>query len=136
MSSGIHIEWNEAEFNRILEQQTVPQAVWRATRKVRDRAKANITSAGRVDTGALRSSIVARRVRSGKREVRYQVGSDLEYALYQHEGTRSPIVPRRARVLRFTGSSGKVVYAKQVRGVQGVPFLTNALKSLTYADFG
>lgn len=134
MPQGYHITWNEAEFNRILEVQTVPQAVWKATRKVRDRAKANITAAGRVDTGAMRNSVVGRRVRSGKQEVRYQVGSDLAYTIFQHDGTRGPIYPRRARVLRFQGSSG-VVFAKSVSGVQGVPFLTNALKSLTVADF-
>lgn len=135
MAKGYHITWNEAEFNRILQVQTVPQAVWKATRKVRDRAKANITAAGRVDTGAMRNSLVARRVRSGKQEVRYQVGSDLSYTIYQHDGTQGPIVPRRARVLRFTGSSGQLVFAKQVRGVRGVPFLTDALKSLSVADF-
>lgn len=134
MSKGYHISWNQAEFNRILEQQTVPQAVWRATGKVRDRAKANITGAGRVDTGAMRNSIVGRRVRTGNQEVRYQVGSDLDYTIFQHEGTQGPIYPRRARVLRFNGKSG-VVFAKSVSGVQGVPFLTNALKSLTVADF-
>jgi len=135
MAKGYHITWNEAEFARILEVQTVPQAVWKATRKVRDRAKANITGAGRVDTGAMRNSVVARRVRSGAREVRYQVGSDLPYTIFQHDGTQGPIVPRRARVLRFTGSSGQLVFTKQVRGVTGVPFLTNALASLSVSDF-
>jgi len=135
MSQGYHIKWNEAEFNRILEQQTVPQAVWRAVGKVRDRAKANITTSGRVDTGALRQSIVGRRLRGGKGGVWYQVGSDLDYAIYQHEGTQGPIYPRRAKVLRFTGSSGTYVFAKQVRGIEGVKYLTRALESLTVADF-
>jgi hypothetical protein len=131
----VRITWNEAEFRRILDQQTVPQAVWRAAGKVRDRAKVNVTRAGRVDTGAMRNSIVGRRMRGGRAGVWYEVGSDLPYAIYQHEGTRSPIVPRRAKVLRFKGQSGSYVFPKQVRGVTAAPFLTDALRSLTISDF-
>lgn len=135
MPQGYSITWNEAEFKKILETQTVPQAVWRAAGKVRDRAKANITAAGLVDTGALRQSVVGRRLRDGKSGVWYEVGSDLEYAIYQHEGTKGPIYPRRAKVLRFTGSSGGYVFARQVQGVKATKFLTQALESLTVADF-
>lgn len=136
MAIRVSIRWNDAEFKRITEQQTVPQAVWRAAGKVRDRAKVNITTAGRVDTGAMRNSIVGRRVRGGKKGVWYEVGSDLPYAIYQHEGTRGPIVPRRAMLLRFKPKGGSAyVFAKQVRGVTGSPFLTDALKSLTVNDF-
>jgi hypothetical protein len=103
---------------------------------VRDRAKANLTTSGQIDTGALRQSIVGRRLRQGKTGVWYQVGSDLDYAIYQHEGTKGPIYPRRAKVLRFTGSSGGYVFAKKVRGVKGTKYLTRALESLTVADFG
>lgn len=135
MAVNVHIRWNEAEFRRILEQQTVPQAVWRAAGKVRDRAKVNITRAGQVDTGAMRNSLVGRRVRGGKAGVWYEVGSDLKYAIYQHEGTKGPIRPRRATVLRFKGGSGSFVFAKQVRGVTGSHFLTDALRTLTVNDF-
>lgn len=128
------ITWNESEFNRILETQTVPQAVWRAAGKVRDRAKANITAGGRVDTGALRNSIVGRRIRDGRKGVWYEVGSPLPYAIYQHQGTRTPIVPRRAKVLRFS-SGGAFIFRPRVRGVTPLPYLTEALKSITAADF-
>jgi hypothetical protein len=137
MAANVRITWNDAEFRRITEVQTVPMAVWRAAGKVRDRAKMNITAAGLVDTGALRNSIVARRMRAGRAGVWYEVGSDLPYSIYQHEGTRTPIVPRRAKLLRFTPKGGStVVFAKQVRGVTGTPYLTDALRSLTNADFG
>jgi hypothetical protein len=132
---NVRFHWNEAEFRRILDQQTVPQAVWRAAGKVRDRAKVNITKAGRVETGAMRNSIVGRRMRGGKAGVWYEVGSDLPYAIFQHEGTKGPIVPRRAKVLRFKGAGGSYVFPKQVRGVTAAPFLTDALKSLTVNDF-
>lgn len=136
MGVSVRIKWNEAEYRRILDQQTVPQAVWRAAGKVRDRAKQNISRAGRVNTGAMRNSIVERRVRGGGRGVWYEVGSDLPYAIYQHEGTRSPILPRRAKVLRFQAKgSSTFIFRPQVRGVKGVPYLTDALKTLTVNDF-
>lgn len=136
MGTTVRITWNEAEFRRILDQQTVPQAVWRAAGKVRDRSKQNITAAGRVDTGAMRNSIVGRRIRGGRAGVWYEVGSDLEYAIFQHEGTQGPIRPKRALVLRFQPKGASAyVFARQVRGVTGVPFLTDALRTLTAADF-
>jgi hypothetical protein len=136
VATSVRITWNEAEFKRILEVQTVPQAVWRAAGKVRDRAKVNITKAGRVDTGAMRNQLFARRLRAGRAGVWYEVGSDLPYAIYQHQGTRGPIVPRRAKVLRFKPSgSSSFVFRPRVRGVTGSPFLTDALKSLTVNDF-
>lgn len=132
---SLRITWNEAEFARILEHQTVPQAVWRAASKVRDRAKMNVTNAGRVDTGAMRNSIVGRRLRRGS-GVWYEVGSPLEYAIYQHEGVTGPVLPRRATLLRFKPSgSSTFVFAKQTAGFEGVPFLTDALHSLTVNDF-
>lgn len=131
----ISFTWNDAELRRLLEHQTVPQAVERAAGKVRDRAKMNITRAGRVDTGALRNSIVARRI-TGRSGVWYEVGSDLPYAIYQHEGVTGPIVPRRAKVLRFKPKgSGAFVFAPSVSGFKGEPYLTQALDSLTINDF-
>jgi len=133
--AGYTIHWNEAEFARILEVETVPMAVWRGASKVRDRAKANITSAGRVDTGAMRAQLVGRRI-SGRGGVWYEVGTPVPYAIYQHEGVTGPIVPRRAKVLRFKPSgSSTYVFARSVSGFAGVPFLTDALASLTAGDF-
>lgn len=135
----VRITWNEAEFRRILDTQTVPQAVWRAAGKVRDRAKRNIT---RVNTGALRNSITAQRLRGGKAGVWYEVGSNLPYAIFQHEGTPQSnpgglIYPRRATVLRFKPKgSNTYVFAKKVHGIQGTPYLTDALRSLSISDFG
>jgi hypothetical protein len=114
----------------------VDRAVQRAAGKVRDDAKQVITTAGRVDTGALRQSITSRRIDSGRNGVVYEVGSDLFYAIYQHEGVRGPIYPRHARVLRFTPKGGSAfIFRPQVSGFDGVPFLTQALGRLTASDF-
>lgn len=135
MGAGYTIRWNEAEFARILEVETVPQAVRRAAGKVRDRAKANITSAGRVDTGAMRAQLVGRRLSKGS-GVWYEVGSPVPYAIYQHQGVTGPVVPRRAKVLRFKPSgSSTYVFARSTSGFLGAPFLTDALASLTAGDF-
>jgi hypothetical protein len=136
VSVNVKIVWNEAEFARILEVETVPQAVWRAAGKVRDRAKANITAADRVDTGAMRAQLVGRRISGGAGGVWYEVGSPVPYAIYQHQGVQGPIYPRRAKVLRFKPSgSSSYVFARSVSGFKGVPFLTDALSSLTVGDF-
>lgn len=62
-----------------------------------------------------------------------EVGTGLDYALYQHEGTgvygprHSPIRPRRGKVLVFAGRSGGTVYARSVRGARPTKFLERAL---------
>lgn len=133
---SVRITWNQAEFSRILDEQTVPQAVWRAAGVVRDRAKVNITTAGRIDTGAMRNDIQARRLRGGRAGVWYEVGGTLPYTIYQHQGVEGPIVPRRAKVLRFKpGGSSTFIFRPQVNGFRGEPFLTDALKTLTLNDF-
>ena len=134
----VRIKWNEDEFNKLLEQQTVLEAVWRAAGRTRDRAKQNLTRFGLVDTGALRNSIVALRLRD-RSGVWYEIGSNLGYSLFQHEGTGQStggyIYPRRAKMLRFTYGSGAFVFARRVRGVTPHPYLTDALQALTVADF-
>lgn len=135
MAVSVRFNWDEAGFRQVLDVQTVPEAVWRAAGRVRDRAKANVGIMGRVDTGAMRNSIVGRRIRSGRAGVWYEVGSPLPYAIYQHEGTKTPILPRRAKVLRFK-AGGAYIFRPRVRGVTAAPFLTDALKSLKASDFG
>lgn len=86
-----------------------------------------------VDTGRLRASIEVRLVRySG--EVAVLVGSNVNYAMFQHEGTGiygphgTPIVPVQARFLRFQPKGSSVfVYARSVRGNPPTFFLRRAL---------
>ena len=113
-------------------------AVQGAAGRVRDRAKANITRAGRVDSGLMRNATVAEVRREGQQAVGMVV-TRTPYASYQHEGTANDgagfIYPRRARTLRFRGAGGAYVFAPKVRGVKGVPFLSDALDTLTQNDF-
>lgn len=98
-----------------------------------------------VDEGRLRSSISGSTQRIGE-VIRGSWGTPLEYGLYRHEGTgiygprRRPIRARPGHVMVFPvkkvrfgplkkgGRRGRqVVFARQVRGIPGSPFLVDAL---------
>lgn len=104
------------------------------------------------DTGALAGSIHVV-VNSAPGFVFADIGSNLDYALWQHEGTgiyagRGYIRPKRARVLRFKPgrqigpvrgsgkfsrgrkSGGGYVYAQKVKGTPPNPYLVSALYSV------
>lgn len=87
-----------------------------------------------VDTGRLRSSLNVEGpiVRNGAAGVR--VGTNVEYAIYVHEGTRPHLIRPQARAaLRFQAGGG-VVYARRVfhPGTRGNPFLRDALADARY----
>jgi len=80
------------------------------------------------------------------RNIKYEVERDgsqakvynkLDYALYQEEGTgiygkyKRAIVPNRAKFLRFKSKTGKIVFAKSVRGVKAVWFMRQGSEFLT-----
>lgn len=132
---SVRFTFNEQQFRQMTESGSIAQATWRAAGKVRDQAKQNITDDGRVDTGRMRASIQSERWRGRTGGVWYRVGTNVSYALYQHEGTRDH-GPRRAQMLVFKPKgSNVVVFAKRVRGVQASKFLTRALESLSASDF-
>ena len=100
-----------------------------------------------VDNGTLRASITheLRSPGNAKRLVA-RVGTNLEYALFVHEGTgiygpkHRPIKPRTAKVLRWPvrgtnrGGSRTIgavgfAFAPQVKGVRPRPFLRDALRA-------
>lgn len=117
-------------------------AVTRAGGRVRDAAKANVTAAGRVDTGQMRNGITAAAPRVQGSKASVTVTSTAEHSRAQHDGTGifgpsgRPIVPRRARVLRFRPKgSATFVFAPSVRGVKGTPFMADALKRISPRDY-
>jgi hypothetical protein len=92
-----------------------------------------------VDTGRLRASINVEMTRNRNR-LACRVGTNVKYARFVHYGTgvygpkSRPITPTHASVMAFTPRGGKaVVYASSVRGMPGVPFLSEALKFGTAA---
>jgi hypothetical protein len=134
--SGVRIRFtmNQQEFRRMIITGSIDQSVRRAAGKVRDDAKQEITSQGRVDTGKMRQSGRTQRISRGPGSW-YEVLFPGDVAWYQHEGTRDH-GPRRARMLRFKPKgSGMFVFAKRVRGVTPSKFLTKALSRLSASDF-
>lgn len=137
-SSRVYHRLDKAAVARLLtsEQGPVARDLMRRGLRVETRAKANLAGSGgprRINTGRLRSSVTTTLVRvAGAPAVR--VGSDVDYAVLIHNGTGiygpsgSPIRPRSGRFLVFTPKgSSTVVFARQVRGMEPNPFLTNAL---------
>jgi hypothetical protein len=116
-------------------------ALARAAQTTANRARARITGAGRVDRGTMRARTAAGPVRRTGQSVTVEVRTAVPYAVWQHEGTgvhagRGRIYPRRAKMLRFRPKgSGTFVFARSVAGVKGVPYLKDALNSLTISDF-
>jgi phage gpG-like protein len=99
-----------------------------------------------VDQGQLRASLAMEmNVVDGNPIAR--IGTNVKYAIFVHEGTgihgprKTPIVPVRARVLRWPvknqsgsgrrrfrgGATQQYAYSKSVKGTKGRPFLTKAL---------
>lgn len=115
-------------------------------REVRNQARRRAP----VDDGRLRSSIDYAITRRGNR-VSVVVGSPLPYARYVHEGTGiygphgTPIVPVTAKALKFEvrgirpgrrgptrtpKGKGTIVFAKSVKGMEGTPYLADALQAV------
>lgn len=98
-----------------------------------------------VDEGRLRSSL-ASEMRVEGDNVIGRVGTNVEYALWVHEGTgiyagKGYITPKNARVLAWPvknntgsgrrrykgGATAQYAFAKKVKGIPGRPFLRDAL---------
>lgn len=81
-----------------------------------------------VRTGALRSSIHMRHLRDSRGQY-VKIGSNKNYALAHHEGTRPHIIrPDRAQALRFV-SRGAIIFAGVVNhpGTKANKYLTDNL---------
>lgn len=132
MAAGIVVD--QAALDRLLKSPNGPAArrMLQLGRKVEGLAKREVN----VDTGQLRSSISTQLMFFGNR-ITVRVGSNVFYAWYIHDGTgiygprHQPIKPVRAKLLVFRPrGGGKVVFARQVRGVKSNPFLLKALRAV------
>lgn len=101
----------------------------------RERVRSAITSAGRVDTGSMRSNISIRPLKSTGTVTAYSVSVNVPYASFQNDGTAAH-GPVRARYLVFKPKgSNSFVFAKRVRGVTAARFMERALAGMTLDDY-
>jgi hypothetical protein len=113
----------------------VAKDLYRRGKKVEAAAKRNLARPPqRVNTGLLRSSIRAELVSTGGALV-CQIGTNVYYAWYVHEGTGiygpkgAMIVPKTATVLSWKVKGGKRIFAMRVKGMRPNPFLKDALSA-------
>lgn len=138
--SRVIITLDDAEIDRLLRS---PEGdVYKAVRTVVLATRNLAVSMAPVDDGPLRASLRTK-MEATTREVKGWVYSDLEYALYVHEGTGiygpkgQPIRPKRGRYLVFEARNarttprgrGNIVFARQVRGQHPQRFLLEALRA-------
>lgn len=130
MSARVRIDIHHERAQRTINKYAAA-STRRAAGFAQRRAKANLTAAGRINSGALRGSIDVRQIGP----TRFSIGSDLHYAIYQEKGI-GPVVPVRAKVLRFKPKgSNTFVFAQRTRGFDGAHYLEKALRSLTMREF-
>lgn len=137
---AVKLTFNEGAFIELTKPEgEVDKGARMVAGRVRDRAKENLTQAGRVDSGKLRQSIAVERMYTSSEVAGYLVGSPLEYAIHQHRGVTGPIYPRRAKVLRFkpkrTGNRQvdrrrAYVFVPRVGGFDGDPYLIDAVEQV------
>lgn len=130
MAVSVSIEINNRLIQRLLRSPAGPLARNMLTRGNRVRAEARRRINSRSGTLA-RSITVNITMVNGAAGV--QVGTDLYYARYVHDGTgiygpsRRPIRPQRKKALAFSGRTGNVVVSSS-RGQRGTKFLVEALR--------
>lgn len=127
---GAYIRLDSGAIARLLEDSS-DDALESAARITANRAHINLAAAGR-GAGDLAHSIQPRKAGP----FQWTVGSFLEYAIYQEEGVRGPVYPRRAKVLRFKPKgASSFVFARFTKGFPGVHYLRDAYNALREADF-
>jgi len=136
----IHHTYNPARMHAILQNPTggVANDMMKRGIRVQARARINLQRAPRrVDTGKLISSIQIR-IFMFRGYPAVRVGSDLDYAIYVHEGTgiygprHHLILPKHGKFLVFKGKDGHTVFARSVKGMPPNPFLADALAAAAY----
>lgn len=133
---GTHVtvRLDKTKVNSLLYQVT-DKGARKAAERTRDRAKAGIVAAGRVDTGRMLNGIRVTKGSTTPTRTEYRVGTSVPYAGYQEEGI-GPVVARRGGVLRFRPKGSSVfIFRPRTRGFPGAHFMRNAYRSLSLRDF-
>lgn len=126
-TAKVRVRLNETNI-LLLGERTSERLARNGAERVKDRAQRNAP----VRTGALRDSIGITKIREGLTTT-YKIGSPLEYAQYQEDGT-GPVIARPGGVLVFE-AGGVTVFAKHTRGTPATHFMRRTAATITEADF-
>jgi hypothetical protein len=131
---SVKITLNQGQVNAMLAQTVVP-----ATRKAGERtvmrARNNLAAKGRRRTGRLSASINAKVISANPHLPMVEVGSYLDYAIYQERGI-GPVHAKPGRVLRFQPKGGGAfIFRPRTRGFSGAFFLRDAARQISVDDF-
>ncbi len=88
-----------------------------------------------IDHGILRGSIHSK-LQHFNNELVGVVGTNVEYAPFQEHGTgiygpnHAPITPKRGKFLVFKSKSGRMIFARSVRGTRPKRFMAQGMKAV------
>ncbi|PGS81633.1 hypothetical protein COC69_05745 [Bacillus cereus] len=125
-NNGFEFHDNSVEVKKIL-QANINRGLGKAALIVEAQAKANVTAAGRVDSGQLRDRINHKVVGSGN-ETTAQIGSNEKHAIYNEFGTGEFAENGAGRKggWFFTSPDGSTHFT---RGLKPAKFMRNAFRS-------
>lgn len=132
MAKGIEVTLNQGRVNTVVGGHT-KDAARRAAELCAMRAENNIRSAGRIDTGEMISGIVVEDVTGHPLMAQFKVTSTAPHSGFNEFGTRAH-GPVRAKRLVWNGPNG-LIFAKWVRGIQGIHFMQRAVDSVRVSDY-
>lgn len=106
----------------------------RAGAASRDRVRRKIIAGGSIDSGKLYDSIDYEVFRSGK-GIAVSVSTDAPHAKYVEYGTRSPIPAVGPKRMPIKIKGGPTLIVTRVKGQDAKPYLRQALKEASSADW-
>lgn len=111
-------------------------AAHRAAILTSNRARQAVYDSGRRRTGRMAASIGNQRRGAAGLVTEYEVGSPSKIFEWQDQGVEGPIVPKKAKVLRFQPKGRSFyVYAMSTKGIPAGHFMRTAFKQLRTEDF-
>lgn len=99
--------------------------VFRHLSEVADRVRDEAKNLVGVRTGNLRDHIIKRVIQT-EGSFSIEVGADVEYAMYHHEGSEAV----EGKLMVFETADGATVFTMRRAAIPGNPFLTGALRNI------
>jgi HK97 gp10 family phage protein len=127
-TTGMRVQIHEGNLRRFMEDSYGP--LMRHTERVADMVQQEVRRQAPIDTGRLRLSVKMVKGATGQK-FGWSVAADTHYAVFVEKGTRPHVImPKRAKVLKFTARDGNEVYARKVNhpGTRPQPFMERALR--------